>query len=214
MPTPLQWQANRANAHRSTGPRSRAGKSRSAHNARRHGLSIAVWADPALSAEAEALALELAGPAASLELQQWARIAAVAHIDVDRVRRTRHSLITQGLADPVPMPTTVRAAMKQAQDLIRLDELSSQGRYIPWHLRSAAQIPKGANKVAVVIANLAQQLTVLERYERRALSRRKWAFRRFATEQRRCIAATGGDKPEREITQNEPLGRGYGPREG
>jgi hypothetical protein len=115
MPTSLQWQANRANAHRSTGPRSRAGKARSAHNARRHGLSIAVWADPALAAEAQALALELAGPAASLELQQWARIAAVAHIDVDRVRRARHSLLMRGLDDPVPLPTTPRAAIKQTK---------------------------------------------------------------------------------------------------
>jgi hypothetical protein len=131
------------------------------------------------------LALELAGPAASLELQQWARIAAVAHIDVDRVRRARHSLLMRGLDDPVPLPTTPRAAIKQTKDLIRFDELSSQELYIPWHLREAARIPEGANKVVLVITNLAQQLSVLERYERRALSRRKWAFRRFATEQRK-----------------------------
>jgi hypothetical protein len=200
MPTQLQLQANRANARRSTGPRSRAGKWRSAHNAHRHGLSLPVWADPALSAEAEALALELAGPAASLELQQSARIAALAHIDVDRVRRTRHSLIRQELADPVLMPTTARAAMKLAKDLIRFDELSSQGRYIPWQLRSVVRIPDDANKLSVVFANLAEQLTVLERYERRALSRRKWAFRRFVTVQRQCKAAT--DSREQNIGDN------------
>jgi hypothetical protein len=196
MPTPLQLQANRANARRSTGPRSRAGKSRSAHNARRHGLSIAVWADPALSAEAEALALELAGPAASLELRQRACIAAVAHIDVDRVRRTRHRLIMQGWDDPHPMPMTPRASMQRTGDLIRLDELLSQDLYVPWRLRSLLQTPEEAEKFALVISNLAQQLTVLERYERRALSRRKWAFRRCATEQRQC-KATDGDEPDK-----------------
>jgi hypothetical protein len=51
-----------------------------------------------------------------------------------------------------------------------------QGLYIPWRLRSLLRTPSEAEKV---ISNLARQLTLLERYEPRALSRRKKAFRSF-----------------------------------
>jgi hypothetical protein len=39
MATEKQLQANRANAQKSTGPRTRAGKARSRHNSKKHGLS-------------------------------------------------------------------------------------------------------------------------------------------------------------------------------
>jgi hypothetical protein len=63
--------ANAANARRSTGPRSGAGKARSAQNARQHGLAVPVLLHPelckevnelaALIAEGGDLALEIAG---------------------------------------------------------------------------------------------------------------------------------------------------------
>ena len=57
--------ANRANAARSTGPRTRAGKAAVARNALRHGLSLPVLADPALAPEVAALATRIAGEGAS-----------------------------------------------------------------------------------------------------------------------------------------------------
>jgi hypothetical protein len=53
--------ANRANSLHSTGPRTAAGRSVSARNARRHGLSIPVLSDPDLSADVELLAQKIAG---------------------------------------------------------------------------------------------------------------------------------------------------------
>jgi hypothetical protein len=110
-------------------------------NARRHGLATSIWSDPQLSGATEALARELAGPAAGLELQDLAREAAAAHIDVDRVQRMRHRLMLQDLADPVPIPTTPRAARQHVRDLIELDERLAQDLYIPWRLRWQRKYP-------------------------------------------------------------------------
>jgi hypothetical protein len=54
-------EANRANARASTGPKTRAGKARSAGNARRHGLSLPALRDPALAHEIVALARAIVG---------------------------------------------------------------------------------------------------------------------------------------------------------
>jgi hypothetical protein len=64
--------ANRANSLRSTGPKSAAGRARSAQNARRHGLGTPVLSDPALSAEVEIMAQRIAG-SAHPELLELAR---------------------------------------------------------------------------------------------------------------------------------------------
>jgi hypothetical protein len=185
MPNSQQIKANRANARLSTGPKSQGGKSRAARNARRHGLSISAWSEPGLSTEVDALAHELAGPAATPELLCRARDAAAAHLDVNHVCRARHRLIMRELADPAPHPKTARAEKQYVEDLICLDEQLSQGLYIPWRLRSLLRRPNEAEKFALVISNLARQLTLLERYERRALSRRRKAFRSFDAGQRR-----------------------------
>jgi hypothetical protein len=64
--------SNRANARLSTGPRTPAGKSRSAKSALRHGLSLPIVSDPIFSEEVETLAREIAGMDASPEMQERA----------------------------------------------------------------------------------------------------------------------------------------------
>ena len=61
MTSARQGAANRRNASRSTGPRSSHGKSRSAHNALRHGLSASVLQDPILAPEVARLAAAITG---------------------------------------------------------------------------------------------------------------------------------------------------------
>jgi hypothetical protein len=78
MASERQVKANRANCKASTGPKSAAGKSRAARNARRHGLSIPVMSDPQLSADVEVLAREIAGENASAEMRALSRIIAEA----------------------------------------------------------------------------------------------------------------------------------------
>jgi hypothetical protein len=57
--------ANRANARASTGPKTAEGRARAARNAHRHGLSLPLYCDPALSEEVEALGREIAGAGAA-----------------------------------------------------------------------------------------------------------------------------------------------------
>jgi hypothetical protein len=56
-------EANRANARRSTGPKTAAGRVKAAQNARRHGLRIPVLSNPTLSDEVEMMAQKIAGVA-------------------------------------------------------------------------------------------------------------------------------------------------------
>ena len=81
-----QRRANGANARASTGPKTRAGKARSARNALRHGLNIPVWSDPALAPQAEAIVLLIAGPNADAETLDYARQFSEAQVDLNRVR--------------------------------------------------------------------------------------------------------------------------------
>src|SRR5215475_1369296 len=91
--------ANRANAARSTGPRTRAGKAKVARNALRHGLSVPVWADPALAAEVFALARRIAGDSASVPRRAAALRIAEAQVDGLRIRRIRLQIMAAGFGD-------------------------------------------------------------------------------------------------------------------
>jgi hypothetical protein len=95
MTTARQIEANRANARSSTGPRTDKGKARASRSALRHGLSIPVLADPALSKKVEDLAVKIAGENASPVLLELARAVAEAQIDLDRVRAARHELFVR-----------------------------------------------------------------------------------------------------------------------
>ena len=95
-----KWRANRANATASTGPRTKAGRARSARNAFRHGLNISVLSEPALAPRAEALARGLACPDLGAEGLEWARRIAEAQVDLDRVRLARRQAIERMPCDP------------------------------------------------------------------------------------------------------------------
>jgi hypothetical protein len=73
--------ANRANAMKSTGPRTAAGKARAAQNARRHGLRAAVLADGGFTQEVKDLALLIAGKGANAEIFEAACRIAEAQMD-------------------------------------------------------------------------------------------------------------------------------------
>src|SRR5258706_8393033 len=131
MPSERQIAANRKNAKKSTGPRSKAGRQASRRNARRHGLAIAIETDPAFQDEIEMLAQHLSQ---SQNVDEHAREAARAEFDLLRIRKIRTSLF---------------------------EKLSLV----------ASDAPSGS------LAELNDKLAKLERYERRAFSKRKRALR-------------------------------------
>jgi hypothetical protein len=133
MPSERKIAANRSNAKKSTGPRSKAGRQASRRNALRHGLAIDIRTDPAYHDDIEQLAKMMSRASGRQSVSDSARDAAEAVLDLSRIRKIRASLFE-----------TIYFADTAAPD--RLTELNDK-------------------------------LAKLERYERRAFSRRNRALR-------------------------------------
>jgi hypothetical protein len=93
MASEKQIAANRANAKRSTGPKSPAGKMASSRNAFRHGLSSPLQQlYPVISRKVYAIAQELAGEEADEDRLTSAADFARAQLELLRIRATRTQL--------------------------------------------------------------------------------------------------------------------------
>jgi hypothetical protein len=130
MTSKRRIRANRSNAQKSTGPRSKAGKQVSSRNAFQHGLAISTGADPAFRDGIAKLATALSDSEAS---RATALEAAEAAVDLSRIRKIRVLLFEK--------------------------------------MRTAGLLDLNC------LAELNVNLTKLERYERRAFSRRNRALR-------------------------------------
>ena len=184
MTSERKIRANRANARASTGPKTARGRSHAARNALRHALSLPVYSDPVLSEQVEVLAREIISTEANPEIQELARRIAEAQIDLRRVRHARHQILSQALSDPDYESTTMlgkKAAL--AIRILRHPDLDAPMSNEVMGLLSSK--PMGPNKFATILADKARQLLALDRYERRALSRRKFAIRAFDARGRR-----------------------------
>jgi hypothetical protein len=158
--------ANRRNTVSSTGPRTGSGKSRSSRNALKHGLAIAIGQDPVQSEAMACLAKAIAGQMPNPEGLALSRLAADAQLELLRVRSYRTDLIN----------TEIVARKRDAASA-----------------RTGPEESEGGKTFADPVALLAclDRLVRLERYERRAFSRRNRAFRDLESYLARSLVASG-----------------------
>jgi hypothetical protein len=166
--------ANRANARASSGPKTAAGKAQSAQNAFRHGFNVPIWLDPDLASDVEALARRIVGKGADANVLEPARRVAEAQIDLRRVRAYRHRLIERAMPDPkvhaeAAEPAPIEPPRARVGARIKGSSSDDRGRILDADPLEA--------DVSARLAAVAKNLAALDRYERRALSRRKFAVR-------------------------------------
>jgi hypothetical protein len=164
---------------RSTGPRSTSGKQRSARNAFKHGLSIPAT-QTVLAAEVAELASKISG--GNDEPLELAISIAEAQITLLRARRLRSELINRAVADP--QFTSSKDSVRYIRFLGRLLRAEETGRFGAALQREALEWSQQRRESALerharALKELACELRKLDRYEERALSRRKFAIRRF-----------------------------------
>lgn len=131
MASDKQIAANQRNAKKSTGPTTELGKSKSRSNAVRHRLAISADRDPLVRRDVEKLTQIISSARNEPKITLSARDAAVAQIDLLRIRKIR--------------ATIFEAFYKNDQSAENVEQLS-------------------------------EQLRKLDRYERRAFSRRRRAL--------------------------------------
>jgi hypothetical protein len=93
--TPAGKRIASQNARRSTGPRTRAGKRRVSQNALRHGLTLAVCTDGGAAADVAALSRAIAGSNTDPHVIELTWRIAAAQIDIRRVRHARRDLLAK-----------------------------------------------------------------------------------------------------------------------
>jgi hypothetical protein len=177
-----QRAANRANAAKSTGPRTMAGRANASQNAWRHGLATSLRSEPGVVEEIERIAHAVVVEAGRPDLIENARRVAEAEIDLRRVRRARETLarlptaaatsyrLVESPNSKLFMAVVRRLNRRKKSSFEELTELVVAAGWIP----DAPDFVEAPTKDGRNV-----KAGVLERYERRAASRRKFAIRDF-----------------------------------
>jgi hypothetical protein len=140
----------------------------------------------------------LPGASATPEIHVLARRIAEAQIDPRRVRSARHDLLSGPMSDPdYDSPAAKRKIAKLALAAAKLRAKAELSPHLPQMSqflsnleRSVQSPPDGPQKLATILADMTAQLAAMDRYERRAVSRRKFAIRAFDAARRQAASAS------------------------
>ena len=189
--------ANQANCRKSTGPKTAAGRAASSRNALRHGLRVPVLSDPALSRQVEAMAQAMVSQFGRPDLLALARDAAEAEVDVLRIRRVRAALIPRALEIehmPTPPPLIEKHWLLGGPSLLDLIPEGLSFKFRRLYKRGQRYgLPSIERLELKKPQSFGRQFSTIDTYERRALSRRKFAIRAFdeARSRGRCLQCSG-----------------------
>jgi hypothetical protein len=154
--TSARRNANRDNSKKSTGPKTVRGKARASRNALQHGLSAARVGDALVSAEAVRMAEAFGFEDMSRSQFEQLLIIAKSEVELDRVTAARIAIVERELARLAAghQHRHVHPALQDGPDQMMRDEVLAFNHAAPaW--------------------------CMLDRYERRALSRRRRAIVNF-----------------------------------
>ena len=183
--------ANRLNAKRSTGPKTRCGKARVSQNAFKHGLSIPAAVLPTYAPEIEKYLAELVDDTAPEAVKSAAEAFAQAQVDVDRVRRARHLLFADPETKQKPLSQREvgrRLSLAHKYFLSQVIFDRETGEVVDYKVKNVeeanrildlASCAPEAISLAEGMAILAPTLWRLWRYEVRALRKRDQAAKRL-----------------------------------
>ena len=131
------------------------------------------------------MARRISGRYADDETMEGARRIAEAQFDLNRVRNRRRLLITQFLVNPYFVPRHIRRLQLWGLHLA----LGARFRVLPVEVHKievhklkelfTPMPPESEEKLATILRQKTSELATLDRYERRALSRRKATIRNF-----------------------------------
>jgi hypothetical protein len=196
MTSALRTAANRRNALRSTGPRTPAGKARSAQNARRHGLNRPAAEQAEFAQAISSLAHLIAGEGVEDVRLAAAFWIAAAHIDVVRVRRAR--------CDLFPMTDFAMVRRLAALDFYERRALARRGKAMDaFDAACWAWIRENQCTNQVALRPNAPERQSCENEPNPAAVRAE-APDRPSCENEPNTIAVGGVAPERQSCENEP----------
>ena len=174
MASERQIAANRRNARKSTGPRSRAGRKRASRNAYRHGLTLSITPTAAYAQQLDKLAREIASDTKDVIVLERARAVAQAELELARVRRAKVALIERasafGEVDPPQLMLTRAGFIRLLNAVLRDKDIES--------IDASATMPsQEPDRSAEAVRRVLPELRQLDRYERRAAAQRERAVR-------------------------------------